>query len=295
MNLLISSHVAVVGNQHFREFITDSIQRYIKAGNRFDKSLVVHGIVEKIRSAGGRFLKQDSKTRRWYELSEQQSKEKVGHAIRDAASSYEVRLKKKMTADGLPGKIRSMNKARSDSEVSSQEDILDYRQRQFPLPPPVSSNALVAALPADVGLDQSHSFQAETQDHLPIHHMAQPLRPDVHYQGFLPPPAPQLRPNNPVFPRSDLYHDHGQRHLAVHPAYRREIALGNPAEYLEGRGVHQLNFPHQRLLHQGLGNEEKDPGHHHDEHFLDQINDVLGPLPPDAEDPMNGYFPHQRR
>ena len=67
----------------------------MQAESRFEKSIVVHDIVGVVERAGGRFLKKDYKTGTWYELSRQQSKEKVGHAIRDAVNSYETRAKKK--------------------------------------------------------------------------------------------------------------------------------------------------------------------------------------------------------
>jgi hypothetical protein len=68
----------------------------MKAETRFEKSVIVHGIVDVIRNNGnGRFLKEDHKSHGWYELTIQQAKEKVGHAIRDAANSQEARRKKK--------------------------------------------------------------------------------------------------------------------------------------------------------------------------------------------------------
>jgi len=88
-----------VGNQRFREAITGTIQAYLNTDNRFQKSMVVHGIVNQIKARGGRFLKQD-KTGKWVELRDQQTKEKVGHAIRDAASAWENRQKKKDRNDG---------------------------------------------------------------------------------------------------------------------------------------------------------------------------------------------------
>jgi hypothetical protein len=62
--------------------------------NRFEKALVVQRVVDSVQSRGGRFLKEDTREGGWYQLSEQQSKEKVGHAIRDAANLYEVRKQK---------------------------------------------------------------------------------------------------------------------------------------------------------------------------------------------------------
>ena len=62
--------------------------------NRFEKGIVVQRVVDMVHARGGRFLKEDARAGTWYQLSEQQSKEKVGHAIRDAANLYEVRKKK---------------------------------------------------------------------------------------------------------------------------------------------------------------------------------------------------------
>lgn len=54
------------GNKRFREVITDSIPEYNRADSRLEKSLVVHSIVESIRSEGGRFLKEDRSTGNYF-------------------------------------------------------------------------------------------------------------------------------------------------------------------------------------------------------------------------------------
>lgn len=70
------------------------MEDFINAVNRFEKGIVVQRVVDMVHARGGRFLKEDTRAGTWYQLSEQQSKEKVGHAIRDAANLYEVRKKK---------------------------------------------------------------------------------------------------------------------------------------------------------------------------------------------------------
>ena len=57
--------VYVAGNKRFRDLITSSLTEYNKSESRLEKSLVVHSIVESIRTAGGRFLKSDQATGRW--------------------------------------------------------------------------------------------------------------------------------------------------------------------------------------------------------------------------------------
>lgn len=94
---------AKVGNKRFRDAVLNALDGFMKAETRFEKSLVVHDVVEKINAIGGRFLKKDFRGGRWCELSLRQSREKVGHAIRDAANLYESRKKKEKKGPGISG------------------------------------------------------------------------------------------------------------------------------------------------------------------------------------------------
>ena len=71
------------GNQYFMKIIRANLQRYTDAPKRIDKSLVVSLIVSSLKDDGYKFVRQDTKTRRWFQLSEPQVHEKTGHAIRD--------------------------------------------------------------------------------------------------------------------------------------------------------------------------------------------------------------------
>ena len=83
-----------MGNRYFREAIAASLDEYMQKQSRFEKSFVVQNIVDEIHGRGGRFLKQDSRTGRYtIELSMTQSRDKVGHAIRDAANLYVSKLR----------------------------------------------------------------------------------------------------------------------------------------------------------------------------------------------------------
>jgi hypothetical protein len=83
-----------VGNKRFRDAVSAALPKYMKADNRYAKSLVVHTIVNDIHQAGGRFLKYNPATRAWTELNEKEAKEKVGHAVRDAVTAYQNRRKR---------------------------------------------------------------------------------------------------------------------------------------------------------------------------------------------------------
>lgn len=84
-----------VGNRRFRVFIGLHLRRYMDASSRMEKTLVVNGVVEAIQEAGGRFLKQDSKTEKWFQVTPKMAREKVGHALRDA-----VGMRLKLAASG---------------------------------------------------------------------------------------------------------------------------------------------------------------------------------------------------
>lgn len=71
------------GNQYFMKIIRANLQRYTDAPKRIDKSLVVSLIVSSLKDEGYNFVRQETKTRRWFQLSEPQVHEKAGHAIRD--------------------------------------------------------------------------------------------------------------------------------------------------------------------------------------------------------------------
>jgi hypothetical protein len=71
------------GNKKFSEAIRSNLQRYVEAHKRVDKSLIVAYVTSSLRQGGGRFIKLDNKSKRYYEISQDQAHGKTGHAIRD--------------------------------------------------------------------------------------------------------------------------------------------------------------------------------------------------------------------
>jgi len=166
LTLFCLSFSIAVGNKRFREAVSSSLQKYMEAESRFEKSLVVHGIVDSIQREGGRFLKKDHKTGAWYELSRQQSKEKVGHAVRDAVNSFETRAKKKLEqqqeeAGGASGEgyaslspslMDSSRKKRMGTGVVFNEDYGARSRKRRRTASPVQPGYFDANLPG--GLEQ---------------------------------------------------------------------------------------------------------------------------------------------
>jgi len=105
-----ASHATTTaGNKRFRDAVSSSLETYMQAETRFEKASVVHKIVDDIRKEGGQFLKKNLSTGRWVQLNEQQAKEKVGHAIRDAVNAYENKLNKVKLKEHAQKQFRSSN------------------------------------------------------------------------------------------------------------------------------------------------------------------------------------------
>jgi hypothetical protein len=77
-----------IGNRRLRVTVSLSLERYLAAPTRQDKTLVIISVVRLLQENGARFLKW--KKDRWIELGEKQAREKVGHALRDMASARDL-------------------------------------------------------------------------------------------------------------------------------------------------------------------------------------------------------------
>ena len=76
------------GNVAFRDLIQHSTSAYMAATTKNEKTAIVCNIVEEMRTIGCKFLKEDSKTGRWYDIGDAQAREKVGHSLRDQVTAY---------------------------------------------------------------------------------------------------------------------------------------------------------------------------------------------------------------
>ena len=91
------------GNKRFRAIVQLHIADYVNAKNRYGKSNVLSEVLERVRSqAGGsaRFVK--CIQQKWYEISEEEAREKVGHTMRESIMALDQnsskQAKKKSTA-----------------------------------------------------------------------------------------------------------------------------------------------------------------------------------------------------
>lgn len=78
-----------IGNVRFRLIVSLHMERYVVARSRLDKALVVASVVDSVQAKNGRFIKMDDTTKTWIELIDHVTREKVGHALRDAICARE--------------------------------------------------------------------------------------------------------------------------------------------------------------------------------------------------------------
>jgi hypothetical protein len=125
-----------VGNRRFRVIIAMNLKKYVNAKTKSDKSLLVTSIVRQVREgspSGAGFLKMDT-TGRWMSLDEDQAREKVGHALRDAHGSLKQAAKQSIATSGVANK--------QDLCVEHAHQAI-VRSLHLPAPPKAQSLAII--------------------------------------------------------------------------------------------------------------------------------------------------------
>jgi cobalamin biosynthesis protein CobT len=147
--------------------------RYLQANSRVDRSKVIIEIAQTIHDAGGHFLKENKKGGGWIETSNKEARNKVGHALRDAASAAPLEMKQvgsqekadpPQNKDEIPGKDEE--KADTDDQLEEQEqekrESKEQRQNEKQLRQNNPQEAAAAPTPKANG--DFDSIEAELQD-----------------------------------------------------------------------------------------------------------------------------------
>ena len=341
---------AVAGNKRFRESITKSLDEWRKAVTRTDKSSIVQRIMDEISNSGGRFLKKNQTTGEWYPLNDQQTKEKVSHAVRDAANTMDSRkaqgkakAKLKSVNDkpgnrlslGL-GTMPSFSSHGSHLTSSNFYENLDRATREIRRHAGEPNSSWTRA---DHSYDPSElgTMRHSVGERLPI-----PAVRDIQIPGEL-----QQQRSDPVARAPGVsFHAmqgiEGVRHdRTLHTNSLSEPNIGGLLRQRAGHGSGAMMMPQgPRIENAGLGRgaimmpdgprigfggiSQSDatpnvsnrampppapvmppapPQHlinqqHSSEDeslFLDRINDVLGPIPSDEDDPVGSYLDRRGR
>lgn len=104
-----------IGNCRLRVIISNYLPRYLNESSRRERRFISTEIIEIFEEAGGKFLKKSKGG--WDELSRDEIRNKVGHAIRDAASVARKKTKPRV----------SKTKRRASSKLDFDSiDLLDF-------------------------------------------------------------------------------------------------------------------------------------------------------------------------
>jgi hypothetical protein len=76
-----------VGNERLRVLIAQTLPLFATTTCKHEKTRLVRSLVKKVLDRGGRFLKRFPKSNVWYLAGFNSAREKVSHALRDAASN----------------------------------------------------------------------------------------------------------------------------------------------------------------------------------------------------------------
>lgn len=114
-----------VGNRRYRVTIDINLNRYAEAKTKLQKSVIVMSIVDQVKgnSPFGGFIKKDSATGKWYRVTDNLAREKVGQSLREALLQLnpQTYIEKKIA--------RAQMRARKKKEAASAA-LHSLRKRQ---------------------------------------------------------------------------------------------------------------------------------------------------------------------
>ena len=167
-----------VGNRKFRDIVAEAIPGYVTATSRATKSEIVTSIVRKVRESGGRFLKRDNDRKVWYVLNYTQSKEKAGHAIRDATITEESKKQRARKRKLMRAAAAGNSTPRKGAE-SPDLSVEHVPVTPEPTPEPEQSQPfLLKDLTSDVKALDDESIPIECLSSMLMAHFPEKLFPD---------------------------------------------------------------------------------------------------------------------
>jgi hypothetical protein len=131
-----------VGNRRFRVLISLNLHRYLNCESRFDRSTMILSLSQELCESGTcsvRFFKRknnkgatadDDESSSFIELDNKQIREKVGHALRDAASQHNINSNKSKSKEMITFKSKEY-KATTASPLMSITNNNDPAPRRL--------------------------------------------------------------------------------------------------------------------------------------------------------------------
>jgi hypothetical protein len=129
------------GNKFYRCLVRRALERYSKATNKYEKTLIVSEIVDEVRarSPGGGFVKR-GQDGRYCEVGDHLAREKVGQNLRDSLSSQyksstkAKRRRREVLSAGIVNEVESI--FQSSEYVSSRIEELSANMHRHGEPTP---------------------------------------------------------------------------------------------------------------------------------------------------------------
>jgi hypothetical protein len=177
------------GNERFRIISEMRLDRYRKATSRSGKTKLVKEVVEIVRVAGGRFVKQEQDGS-WFDIGNLKAREKAGRALRAAVSGLQQRqgYSSSSSTDGHPSApLTPTGSADADMvlpEHAPSSSVVAAAGPHSPRPPSLHNSALAefsrfghqqdAALQRVSGLQQRQGYSSSSST---SGHPSAPLTP----------------------------------------------------------------------------------------------------------------------
>lgn len=259
----------------------------MKAASTEGKTSVAREIVQTITSRGGKFLRKDQLSNQWVELTAQECKQKVAHALRDAVSKFEE-------SSSLKSKKRAARRRERSGNLRQALNQALLTRPTIQLLNDSAANLMSNQNQAVVSSQQS-SFESPS---LQMQGSLFPSQQIGHSRIFHIPPATALAGVSAAALGSSI-----PSSVNNTAGIERGYAISNwlPATSTSAgfpstpRNQQQqlFNISVQRQQRPELQSQNQSGVRHQesgDDQFLAAIDDVLGPLPTDAQDPMERFI-----
>jgi len=100
------------GNQHFRQIINGTIEKYSTVESKLQRSMIVTDIVDAVRAKGNGFLRQTGKGE-WVQCTDVMCREKVGQHFRNALGARyksSTKSKRRVKEETIPRLVNRLHK-----------------------------------------------------------------------------------------------------------------------------------------------------------------------------------------
>lgn len=153
-----------IGNRRLQVLCQLNSETYAMAESRSDKSIIIAGVVDIVRSAGGRFLRRNSNTHKWEVAPPTTEKEKVGQTLRQCVATIESSMDASNDASDEFRQVTESMKAPSKvPPAGNVQRLPSFAEVTIPVSNSVSS---APSVPPMTQGDKKHELKMTNNDSL---------------------------------------------------------------------------------------------------------------------------------